>query len=69
MGTFTVRVNNPIVETEVMVIQTDNEAIALSEAAYYSRRYGIARVYDDSLNREVARFRYGVAEVSAKKDS
>jgi hypothetical protein len=62
MATFVVIISNPIINNEVMRIETDNYALALSEAAYFSTRHGIASVVDNSSNVEVARFRYG-AEV------
>ena len=62
MTTYTIRIHNPIIDTEVMKVETDNRELAFAEAAYLSVRHGIARVYDNSANAEVARFRYGVEE-------
>lgn len=45
-----------------MKIETENRMLALGEAEYYSKRHGIASVFDNSSNIEVARFRYGVEE-------
>ena len=45
-----------------MKIETEDRLLALSEAAYYSKRHGVAEVFDTSSNIEVARFRYGVEE-------
>jgi len=45
-----------------MKIETEDRALALVEAEHYSKRHGIAQVFDNSSNREVARFRYGVEE-------
>lgn len=59
---YTVRIRNPIIDQEVMKIETEDRALALGEAEYYSKRHGIAQVFDNSSNREVARFRYGVNE-------
>jgi len=59
--TYTVKVRNPIINQEVMRIDTDNEALAFAEAESLSKRHGIASVYD-SANVELARFRYGIAE-------
>ncbi len=60
MTTYTVRIHNPIIDTEVMKVETDNRELAFAEAAYLSVRHGVARVYDNSASTEVARFRYGV---------
>jgi hypothetical protein len=60
--TYTVRIRNPIINQEVMKIETENRALALIEAEYYSKRHGIAQVFDNSSEVEVARFRYGVEE-------
>ncbi|HEX5733649.1 MAG TPA: hypothetical protein VF131_12510 [Blastocatellia bacterium] len=60
--TYTIRIHNPIIDAEVMKVETDNKELALAEAAYLSVRHGVARVYDNSANTEVARFRYGVEE-------
>ena len=62
MTTYTVRIRNPIIDREVMKIETEDRGLALSEAEYYSKRHGLAQVFDDSSNIEVARFRYGVEE-------
>jgi len=59
---YTVRVKNPIIDQEVMKIETDDKTLAFMEAGYLSRRHGIAEVYDNSSKSEVARFRYGVEE-------
>jgi hypothetical protein len=59
---YTVRVKNPIIDQEVMKIETDDKTLAFMEAEYLSRRHGIAEVYDNSSKSEVARFRYGVEE-------
>jgi hypothetical protein len=45
-----------------MKVDTDNKELALAEAAYLSVRHGVARVYDNSAEAEIARFRYGVEE-------
>ena len=45
-----------------MKIETEDRQLALVEAEHYSRRQGIAQVFDNSSNREVARFRYGVEQ-------
>jgi len=63
--TYTIRIHNPIIDAEVMKVDTDNKDLALAEAAYLSVRHGIARVYDNSANAEVARFRYGVEELAS----
>jgi hypothetical protein len=60
---YTVVITNPIVSKEVMRIETDNELLAMSEAAQLSRLHGIAVVYDPS-NLEVARFRYGTEQLA-----
>lgn len=60
--TYTVRIRNPIINQEVMKIETEDRQLALVEAEHYSRRQGIAQVFDNSSNREVARFRYGVEQ-------
>jgi hypothetical protein len=62
--TYTVRVRNPIVDMEVMKIETDSRTLALAEAEQLSRRYGIAEVYDNSSGCEIARFKYGVDQFS-----
>jgi hypothetical protein len=62
MTTYTVIVNNPIIGKEVMRIETDDYTLAALEAAHLSIRHGVARIYDNSSNREVARYRYGVEE-------
>lgn len=59
---YTVKIRNPIIDQEVMKIETEDRALAFGEAEYYSKRHGIAQVFDNSSNREVARFRYGVNE-------
>ena len=59
---YVVRVSNPIINQEVMKIETEDRLLALGEAEYYSKRHGIAEVFDISSNTEVARFRYGVKE-------
>ena len=59
---YTVRIRNPIIDQEVMKIETEDRALAFVEAEHYSKRHGIAQVFDNSSNREVARFRYGVEE-------
>ena len=59
---YTVRIRNPIIDQEVMKIETEDRQLALVEAEHYSKRHGIAQVFDNSLNSEVARFRYGVEE-------
>lgn len=64
MVIYTVRVKNPIVDQEIMQIETDDKTLALIEAEYFSKRHGIAEVYDNSSNGLVARFRYGVEEAS-----
>jgi hypothetical protein len=61
---YTVRVRNPIIDQEIMKIETDDKTLALIEAEYFSKRHGVAEVYDNSSNNEVARFRYGVEELS-----
>ena len=60
---YTVVITNPIVSKEVMRIETDNELLAMSEAAQLSRLHGVAIVYDSS-NLEVARFRYGTEQLA-----
>ncbi len=65
--TYTIRIHNPIIDAEVMKINTDNKELALAEAAYLSVRHGVARVYDNSANAEVARFRYGAQDYSELK--
>ncbi|HKG20338.1 MAG TPA: hypothetical protein VKC34_00450 [Blastocatellia bacterium] len=62
MTTYTVRVKNPIIDQEMMKIETEIKEIALMEAALYSKRIGVASVIDNSSNSEIARFRYGVEE-------
>ncbi|HVF90559.1 MAG TPA: hypothetical protein VNH22_10870 [Blastocatellia bacterium] len=62
MTTYTVRVKNPIIDQEMMKIETEIKEIALMEAALYSKRIGVASVIDNSSNTEIARFRYGVEE-------
>ena len=62
MAVYVVRVSNPIINQEVMKIETEDRLLALNEAEYYSKRHGIAEVFDMSSNIEVARFRYGVEE-------
>jgi hypothetical protein len=57
-----VRVKNPIIDREMMKIETEIKEIALMEAALYSKRIGIATVVDNSSDTEIARFRYGVEE-------
>ena len=47
-----------------MKIETEDRALALGEARYYSKLHGLAQVFDSSSNVEVARFRYGVEETS-----
>lgn len=64
MVIYTVRVRNPIIDQEIMKIETDDKTLALIEAEYFSKRHGVAEVYDNSSNNEVARFRYGVEELS-----
>jgi hypothetical protein len=61
---YTVRVRNPLVDQEIMKIETDDKTLALMEAEYFSKRHGIAEVFDNSSNIKVARFRYGVEESS-----
>ena len=69
MTTFVVIISNPIINKEVMRIETENYALAKSEAAYFSTRHGIASVVDSSSNAEVARFRYGAeVELSAQAE-
>jgi hypothetical protein len=60
---YTVRVRNPIIDQEVMKIETDDKTLAFMEAEYLSRRHGIAEVYDNSSKSEIARFKYGVEEL------
>lgn len=60
--TYTIRIHNPIIDAEVMKIDTDSRELALAEAAYLSVRHGVAHVYDNSANAEVARFRYGAQD-------
>jgi hypothetical protein len=59
---YTVRVRNPIIDQEIMKIETDDKTLAFMEAEYYSRRHGIAEVHEDSSESRVASFRYGVEE-------
>jgi hypothetical protein len=61
---YTVRIRNPIIDQEIMKIETDDKTLALMEAEYFSRRHGIGEVLDKSSNTEIARFRYGVEESS-----
>ena len=63
MVAYTVIVTNPIIRTEVMRIETDNELLAVSEAAQLSKLHGVAIVYD-STNMEVARYRYGKEQLA-----
>ena len=60
--TYTIKIHNPIIDSEVMKVDTDNRELAMAEAAYLSVRHGVARVYDNSAGAEVARFRYGVQD-------
>ena len=62
MTTYTIRIHNPIIDAEVMKVETDNRELAFAEAEYLSVRHGVARVYDNSANAEVARFRYGAQD-------
>ena len=62
MTTYIIRIHNPIIDTEVMKVETDNRELAFAEAAYLSVRHGVARVYDNAANMEVARFRYGAQD-------
>ena len=62
LTTYTVRIKNPIINQEVMKIETEDQRLALGEAEYYSKRHGLAQVFDSSSNIEVARFRYGIEE-------
>ena len=64
MVIYTVRIRNPIIDQEIMKIETDDKTLALMEAEYFSRRHGIGEVHDNSSNIRVARFRYGVEESS-----
>ena len=64
MVIYTVRVRNPIIDQEIMKVETDDETLALMEAEYLSKRHGVAEVYDNSSNRAVARFKYGVRQSS-----
>lgn len=57
--TYTVVIKNPLIDREIMRIQTDNQNIALAEALYYSKLHGTASVLSDASGEEVARFRYG----------
>ena len=59
---YTVRIKNPIINQEVIRIETEDRELALNEAEHYSKRHGLAQVFDSSSNIEVARFRYGVEE-------
>jgi hypothetical protein len=68
MTTYRVNVNNPIVDKEIMMIETDDYSLAVLEARYLSTRHGVAIVYDKSSNSEVARYRYGV-EVTLSEPS
>jgi hypothetical protein len=63
---YTVRVRNPIIDQEIMKIETDDKTLAFMEAEYYSRRHGIAEVHDNSSRSKVASFRYGVEESPEK---
>lgn len=67
MTTYTIRIHNPIIDAEVMKVDTDNKELALAEAAYLSVRHGVARVYDNSAQTEVARFRYGAQDFPENK--
>ena len=62
LTTYTVIVKNPIIDQEMMKIETEIKEIALMEAVLYSKRIGVASVVDNSSNTEIARFRYGVEE-------
>jgi len=62
MATYKVIIKNPILGQEVMRIETDDKTLALTEAANLSRLHGIALVYEDSSDVEIARFRYGSEE-------
>ncbi|HEY7912275.1 MAG TPA: hypothetical protein VIG62_10230 [Blastocatellia bacterium] len=59
MATYIIIVTNPIVAQEVMRVETDNRDLAMIEAAHLSSRHGVARVYEESEDREIACFRYG----------
>lgn len=63
MTTYTIKITNPIIGKEVMRIETDEFTLALMEAAHLSKLHGVAQVYDNSSNAEVARFKYGIEEV------
>ena len=45
-----------------MKIETEDRTLALIEAEYYSKRHGVAEVFDGSSDIKVARFRYGAEE-------
>ena len=59
LPTFTVVIKNPLIDREIMRIQTDDRNIALAEALHYSKLHGTGSVYSDASGEEVARFRYG----------
>ena len=59
--TYTIIIRNPIVGSEVMRVETDNEPLAMMEAESLSKRHGVASVVDGA-GVEIARFRYGAAE-------
>jgi hypothetical protein len=61
---YIVRIRNPIINQEVMKIETEDWTLALVEAEYYSKRHGVAEVFDSSSAIKVARFRYGVEEAA-----
>lgn len=61
--TYTVVIKNPLIDREIMRIQTDNQNIALAEALHYSKLHGVASVYNDAAGEEVAQFRYGARTV------
>ncbi|HKP11464.1 MAG TPA: hypothetical protein VJZ91_05115 [Blastocatellia bacterium] len=59
--TYTIIIRNPIIGSEVMRVETDNEPLAMMEAESLSKRHGVASVMDGA-GVEIARFRYGTAE-------
>lgn len=65
MPTYTVVIKNPVIDREIMRMQTDSRNLALAEALHYSTLHGIASVYSDGSGEEVARFRYGAQAIQS----
>lgn len=55
-------VKNPIIDREIMRIETVDRGVALMEAQTLSSRHGVCVVYDTTVEVEIARFRYGREE-------